>query len=109
MPHTVSVGAVHQPAFGQRINCVQRKSAIGLPSACRVTVASHTWVFRPRCAGFAMHAIVPSRAVPINAETGLRDDAGTITEYFFAEFPPRRRDDSLVPGKSGKDIRDQLF
>ena len=48
-------------------------------------------------------------AVPINAETGLRDDAGTITEYFFSEFPPRRRDDSLVPGKAGKDIRDQLF
>jgi penicillin-binding protein 1A len=48
-------------------------------------------------------------AVPINAETGLRDDAGTITEYFFSEFPPRRRDDSLVPGKTGKDIRDQLF
>jgi penicillin-binding protein 1A len=48
-------------------------------------------------------------ALPINAETGLRDDAGTITEYFYSEFPPRRRDDSLVPGKSGKDIRDQLF
>jgi penicillin-binding protein 1A len=48
-------------------------------------------------------------AMPINAETGLRDDAGTITEYFFSEFPPRRRDDSLVPGTAGKDIRDQLF
>jgi penicillin-binding protein 1A len=48
-------------------------------------------------------------AAPINAETGLRDEAGTLTEYFFAEFPPRRRDDSLVPGKAGKDIRDQLF
>jgi len=48
-------------------------------------------------------------AVPINAETGLRDDAGSITEYFFSEFPPRRRDDSFVPGKAGKDIRDQLF
>ena len=48
-------------------------------------------------------------ALTINAETGLRDDVGGITEYFLAEFPPRRRDDSFVPGKSGKDIRDQLF
>ena len=44
-------------------------------------------------------------------ETGLREDGGTITEYFLAEYTPRRRDDSLslVPSKSGKDIRDQLF
>ena len=28
---------------------------------------------------------------------------------FLSEYPPRRRDDSLVPGKAGKDIRDQLF
>ncbi len=48
-------------------------------------------------------------AVPINAESGLRDDAGTLTEYFLTEFPPRRRDDSFVPSKSAKDIRDQLF
>ncbi len=48
-------------------------------------------------------------ALTINADTGLRDDVGGITEYFLAEFPPRRRDDSFVPGKSGKDIRDQLF
>jgi len=48
-------------------------------------------------------------SVPINAESGLRDDAGTITEYFLTEFPPRRRDDSFVPSKTGKDIRDQLF
>ena len=48
-------------------------------------------------------------ALTINAETGLRDDSGGITEYFLAEFPPRRRDDSFVPSKSGKDIRDQLF
>jgi penicillin-binding protein 1A len=48
-------------------------------------------------------------ATSINAETGLRDDAGGITEYFLAEFPPRRRDDSFVPGKTAKDIRDQLF
>jgi penicillin-binding protein 1A len=48
-------------------------------------------------------------ALTINADTGLRDDVGGITEYFLAEFPPRRRDDSFVPSKSGKDIRDQLF
>jgi penicillin-binding protein 1A len=48
-------------------------------------------------------------ALTINAETGLRDDAGTLTDYFLAEFPPRRRDDSFVPGKAAKDIRDQLF
>ena len=48
-------------------------------------------------------------ALTINADTGLRDDGGGITEYFLAEFPPRRRDDSFVPSKSGKDIRDQLF
>ncbi len=48
-------------------------------------------------------------AVTINAESGLRDDAGSVTEYFFAEFPPRGRDESLAPGKAGKDIRDQLF
>ncbi len=49
-------------------------------------------------------------AVSINPETGLRDDASGLTEYFFAEFPPRGRDDSLgTPGKAGKDIRDQLF
>jgi len=48
-------------------------------------------------------------AVPINAESGLHDESGGLTEYFFAEFPPRGRDDSLAPGKAGKDIRDQLF
>jgi penicillin-binding protein 1A len=48
-------------------------------------------------------------AAPINGETGLRDEFGGLTEYFFAEFPPRGRDDSLAPGKAGKDIRDQLF
>jgi penicillin-binding protein 1A len=49
-------------------------------------------------------------AVKIHADSGLRDDAGGLTEYFFAEFPPRRRDDTLSPsGAPGKDIRDQLF
>ncbi len=48
-------------------------------------------------------------ALTINAETGLRDETGGLTEYFFAEFPPRARDDSMNPGKAGKDIRDQHF
>ena len=50
-------------------------------------------------------------AAKINADTGLRDDGGTITDFFFAEFPPRGRDDSFSPpsGAPGKDIRDQLF
>ena len=48
-------------------------------------------------------------SVTINAESGLKDEAGTLTEYFLAEFPPRGRDDSLAPVKAGKDIRDQLF
>jgi penicillin-binding protein 1A len=48
-------------------------------------------------------------AVTINPETGLRDESGGITEYFFAEFPPRGRDDSIGLSKPGKDIRDQLF
>jgi len=45
----------------------------------------------------------------ISAETGLRDESGTLTEYFLSEFPPRKRDDSMTQSKSGKDIRDQLF
>jgi penicillin-binding protein 1A len=50
-------------------------------------------------------------AVKVNADTGLRDDSGGgLTEYFFSEFPPRGRDESLNPGGApGKDIRDQLF
>ena len=48
-------------------------------------------------------------AVTINPETGLRDEGGGLTEYFFAEFPPRGRDDTMGSGKPGKDIRDQLF
>jgi len=47
-------------------------------------------------------------AMTVSAETGLREEGG-VTEYFFSEFPPRGRDDSMSPGKAGKDIRDQLF
>jgi penicillin-binding protein 1A len=48
-------------------------------------------------------------ALTINPESGLRDDTSGLTEYFYSEFPPRGRDDSLAPGKTGRDIRDQLF
>ena len=49
-------------------------------------------------------------AARINADSGLRDEGGGITEYFFAEFLPRGRDDGLVPaGQPARDIRDQLF
>jgi len=48
-------------------------------------------------------------AMKVNAETGLRDEAG-LTEFFFSEFPPRGREESLTPsGAPQKDIRDQLF
>ena len=60
----------------------------------------------------------------INADSGLRDDSGALSEYFFSEFPPRARDDSLTapapgqPGQpgppataapAGRDVRDQIF
>ena len=52
-------------------------------------------------------------AARINAETGLRDDAGSVNEFFLAEFPPRGRDDGLgaqgLPGQPARDIREQLF
>ncbi len=49
-------------------------------------------------------------AVKVNAESGLRDENSSLTDYFYAEFPPRGRDDSLVPaGQPPRDIRDQLF
>ncbi len=52
-------------------------------------------------------------AARINADTGLRDDAGSVSEYFLAEFPPRGRDDGLgaqgLPGQPARDIREQLF
>ena len=48
----------------------------------------------------------------INAESGLRDDSSNVSEYFFAEFPPRGREDTLAPvtpGRAAPDVRDQLF
>ena len=51
-------------------------------------------------------------SVRINAETGLRDDSSSLTEWFYAEFPPRGRDDALAPatgGRTGQEVREQLF
>jgi len=51
-------------------------------------------------------------SVRINEATGLRDDSSTLSEWFFAEFPPRGREDTLapaVPGRTPQDVRDQLF
>jgi penicillin-binding protein 1A len=53
-------------------------------------------------------------SVRINADTGLRDDSGTVSEYFYAEFPPRAGSDALAPGpaapgQKSPDVRDQLF
>jgi penicillin-binding protein 1A len=48
----------------------------------------------------------------INPETGLREaDAGGISEYFYAEFPPQGREDGLSPGvnRTPGEIRNQLF
>jgi len=51
-------------------------------------------------------------SVRINADSGLRDESSNISEYFFAEFPPRGREDTLAPvtpGRAAPDVRDQLF
>ena len=51
-------------------------------------------------------------SVRINPDTGLRDDSSTLTDYFFAEFPPAGRGEGLappVPGRTTQDVREQLF
>jgi penicillin-binding protein 1A len=51
-------------------------------------------------------------SVRINADSGLRDESSNVSEYFFAEFPPRGREDTLAPvtrGRAAPDVRDQLF
>jgi penicillin-binding protein 1A len=52
-------------------------------------------------------------SVRVNPDTGLRDDASNVSEYFFAEYPPAGgRGDGLVapaPGRTAQDVRDQLF
>jgi penicillin-binding protein 1A len=49
----------------------------------------------------------------INADSGLRDDASPMADWFLAEFTPRAREDALapaaLPSKPGRDVRDQLF
>jgi penicillin-binding protein 1A len=50
--------------------------------------------------------------VRINPETGLRDDASTLSDWFYAEAVPRPRDDTFVSpnaGRSAQDVRNQLF
>ncbi|MEO8345154.1 MAG: penicillin-binding protein 1A [Betaproteobacteria bacterium] len=51
-------------------------------------------------------------SVRINADTGLRDDSSGLSEWFYAEFPPRGREESLAPaagGRTGQEVREQLF
>jgi len=52
-------------------------------------------------------------SVRVNPDTGLRDDGSSVSEFFFAEFPPAGgRSDGLmapVPGRTAQDVRDQLF
>jgi penicillin-binding protein 1A len=51
-------------------------------------------------------------SVRINADTGLRDDSSSLSEWFYSEFPPRARDDGLAPaagGRTGQEVREQLF
>jgi penicillin-binding protein 1A len=50
--------------------------------------------------------------VRINPDTGLRDDASTLSDWFYAEAVPRPRDDTFVSpnaGRSAQDVRNQLF
>lgn len=52
-------------------------------------------------------------SVRVNADSGLRDESSNVSEYFFAEFPPRGREESslapVIPGRAAPDVRDQLF
>jgi penicillin-binding protein 1A len=48
----------------------------------------------------------------INADSGLRDEAGTISEWFYSENTPKAREEALAPGNGGRspqDVRNQLF
>ncbi len=55
-------------------------------------------------------------SIRINADSGLRDESSTLSEYFFSEFTPRARDDGLAlptpsstPGRTSQEVRDQIF
>ena len=50
----------------------------------------------------------------INADSGLRDDNGTLSEWFFQEYLPRREEGLVSPtpppgGRSSQEVRNQLF
>jgi penicillin-binding protein 1A len=50
----------------------------------------------------------------INADSGLRDDNGTLSEWFFSEYVPRRDESSLAlpqapGGRPAQDVRNQIF
>jgi penicillin-binding protein 1A len=50
----------------------------------------------------------------INAESGLRDDNGTLSEWFFNESLPRREEALATPspqpgGRTSQEVRNQLF
>ena len=50
----------------------------------------------------------------INADSGLRDDSGSLSEWFFSEYIPRREEPSLAPtqgvgSRPAQDVRNQLF
>ena len=50
----------------------------------------------------------------INADSGLRDDSGGLSEWFFSEYIPRREESSLAPAQGtgsrpAQDVRNQLF
>ena len=51
--------------------------------------------------------------VRVNPETGLRDDASPLSDWFYAETVPRVRDDTFVPvpqsGRTAQDVRNQIF
>jgi penicillin-binding protein 1A len=50
------------------------------------------------------------KAAKINSATGLRDDYGDITEYFFNELLPPIIDNSIeLAPKVTRDVKDQLF
>ncbi len=53
-------------------------------------------------------------SVRINADTGLRDDASALSEWFYGEYVPRREEPSLAPfqgtgGRPAQEVRNQLF
>jgi penicillin-binding protein 1A len=49
----------------------------------------------------------------INADSGLRDDGSNLSDWFYAEYTPRGREEVFVPGvtpgAATRDVRDQLF